>query len=284
MRFSFIQLCKSFLLGFFFFQIILVQPSLAEQNKVITFGIVPQQPPQKIVKKWRPITNYISKQTGFKIVIKTAPDIPTFEKRCLKGQYDIAYMNPYHYVIFHQSPGYIAFAKQKDKKIKGILVAAKSSPYKTPVDLDGKKLAFPSPAAFAASILTRAYLTNNGINFTPSYVKSHDSVYLSVAKGLYSSGGGVVRTFNNMNKETRDKLRILYTTKGYTPHAFAAHPRLAPQHIDKITQALLSINDDSKEKQLLKVINFNGFSPAKDQDWNDVRALGINILQKLVVD
>ncbi len=40
-------------------------------------------------------------------------------------------------------------------------------------DLSGKTLAFPAPAAFAASVLPRANLANNDIPFTAKYVSSH---------------------------------------------------------------------------------------------------------------
>ena len=84
-------------------------------------------------------------------------------------------------------------------------------------------MAFPAPTAFAATILTQADLAANQVSFTPSYVSSHDSVYRSVAKGIYPAGGGVVRTFNNVAEEVRKQLRILWITKGYTPHAIAIH-------------------------------------------------------------
>ena len=75
-----------------------------------------------------------------------------------------------------------------------------------------------------------------GIRFEPSYVSSHDSVYLAVYRGLYLAGGGVMRTFLNAPPEVRDQLRILWTTEGYTPHAVAALPSVAPRNLEKLRQ------------------------------------------------
>ena len=83
-------------------------------------------------------------------------------------------MNPYHYVVASESPGYQAFAKVADKKIRGIFIVRKDSEISNLEGLSGATLAFPSPAAFAASILPRSELKNRGINFTPKYVNSHD--------------------------------------------------------------------------------------------------------------
>jgi len=105
------------------------------------------------------------------------------------GEYDFAYMNPYGYNFFSQSNGYQVLAKARNKLISVILVVRKDSVIKQIVNLDGNILVFPSPAAFAASIFSHSRLKVPGIKFKPKYVSSHDSVYRTVAKGLYSAGG-----------------------------------------------------------------------------------------------
>ncbi|KOO10873.1 phosphate ABC transporter substrate-binding protein, partial [Vibrio xuii] len=147
--------------------------------------------------------------------------------------------NPYHYTVFHQVPGYQAIARQKDKRIKGIVVVHKDSPIQDIAELDKQKMAFPSPAAFAASIIPRAKMEQQGIEIIPSYVSSHDSVYMNVARGFFPAGGGVMRTFNNSAPEIRDQLKVLWTTPTYTPHAIAIHPRVKADTVAKIKAALL---------------------------------------------
>jgi len=249
---------------------------MAEQQ--LTFGIVPQQSASKLAKLWSPIIEEISQQSGLRIHFATAPDIPTFEKRLAEGSYDIAYMNPYHYTVFHQKVGYLALAKARGKHIKGIIVVAKNNHINALIDLDDSILAFPAPAAFAASILTRADLSKNKVNFTPKYVSSHDSVYRAVAKGLYPAGGGIVRTFNNVDPEIRNQLEVLWTTRGYTPHAIAVHPRIKPADVRKIQQVLLKMGEQVTGKKLLNNIKIKSFEGAEDSDWNDVRDLKLNLL------
>jgi phosphonate transport system substrate-binding protein len=252
------------------------------QNEHYSFGIVPQQSPSKLAKQWGPILRYLTKKTGIQLRFATARNIPIFEQRLANGEYDFAYMNPYHYTTFHKAPGYKAFAKQKDKHIKGILVVPKNSPYKTPNELAGLTLAFPSPAAFAASILPRAYLTKNNIAFTPKYVASHDSVYLSVAKGLYPAGGGIERTFKSITPDVQARLKILWRTQPYTPHAFAAHPRVPKSVVNTLSAAMIALGEDPVAKKLLASIRFIGIEPAKDADWNDVRSIGLPLLDELI--
>lgn len=253
-----------------------------ESRQVFTFGVVPQQAASKLARLWVPVFDYLGQRAGFDLKFRTAPDIPEFERRVAAGEYDFAYINPYHYTVFSQEPGYRAFAKAKGQLLKGILVVRKDSPIQDPHELTGATLPFPAPAAFASSVLTRAYLAQEGINFTPIFVSSHDSVYLAVAKGLYPGGGGVVRTFESLEPEVRAQLRILWVTKGYTPHAFAAHPRVSPEEVKSLTQAMLAMGREEDGKALLTPLGMEGFEPATDTDWDDVRALGIDLLDNLV--
>jgi phosphonate transport system substrate-binding protein len=153
-----------------------------------------------------------------------------------------------------------------------------NSPLKSLNELKGQQIAFPAPAAFAASILPRAKMESMGLDITPRYVSSHDSVYKSVAKGLFPAGGGVVRTLKALDPDVQKKLRILWTTKSYTPHAFAVHPNLGNEKSKILVRALLRLNDE-KYKPLLEPLKFNGIIEANDSHWDDVRALNISLLK-----
>lgn len=253
-----------------------------EHRESFTFGVVPQQSASKVARQWAPLFDYLGRTAGFEIKFRTAPDIPEFERRVAAGEYDFAYMNPYHYTVFSRLPGYRAFAKARGQLLKGILVVRKDSVIKDLREFAGATLAFPAPAAFAASVLPRAYLTQHGIPFTPKFVSSHDSVYLAVARGLYPGGGGVLRTFDSLKPAVRDQLRILWMTQGYTPHAFAAHPRVPAEVVMRLANAMLAMGLTSAEQTLLAPLRIEGFETAKDSDWDDVRSLGIELLSDLV--
>ncbi len=264
----------------FLLTIFLLLASHAVQTEEVTysFGIVPQQSASKLARLWGPLLNRLSQDSGLKLRFATAPDIPTFEQRLAAGEYDIAYMNPYHYTVFHESPGYQALAKARDKRIKGIMVVRKDSTIDRLPDLREATLAFPAPAAFAASILTRAQLKALDVTFQPKYVSSHDSVYRTIAKGIYPAGGGVVRTLNNVTPEIRDQLRILWTSQGYTPHAIAVHPRVESKTTQRLQRALVQLDSQAEGATLLRGIKIKGFETARDGDWDDVRGLQLEEL------
>ena len=256
---------------------VLVSSALQAQEKseTLTFGIVPQQSAAVLAKLWMPILQHVGERADCKLVFRTAKDIPTFEERLLAGEYDIAYMNPYHYTVAHAKQGYVAFANQANKKIRGIIVVKADSPIRELAALDSTEMCFPSPAAFAASILPQAYLSTQNVYIRPKYVQSHDSVYRNVALGRYMAGGGIERTLANVDADVRKNLRVLYKTEGYTPHAMAAHPRIDSTRVAAIGTALFAMASDSLGKSLLQGIKFDGVQPAQNSDWDDIRALEI---------
>lgn len=243
----------------------------------ISVGIVPQQAATALAKSWVPLLAEISQRSGLRLTFKTAPDIPTFETRMQQGEYDIAYMNPYHYTVFAKQPGYRAFAKEKGRKLVGIIVVAKDSPVQNLDQLRGKVVAFPAPAAFAASILPRAEFSKQKIAINERFVSSHDSVYRGVAQGSFAAGGGIKRTLEAMDPAIASQLRILATTPAYVPHAFAAHPRLPAATLQKISAVLQGLDLDENGRQLLAPLSFKGIEAAEDKEWDEIRKLRIDL-------
>jgi len=247
-------------------------------DRPITVGVVPQQAPSDLARAWLPILSAVSASSGCTFRFATAPTIPEFEQRVGKGEYDIAYMNPYHYTVFSVAPGYRAFAREKDRRLKGLLVAARGGPIRAAADLDGREVAFPSPAAFAATVIPLAELKKAGISVKPVYVASHDSVYLNVARGFYPAGGGIVRTFNAIAPEVRDKLEIIWESQAYAPHAFAALPTLDGRVRDAFFEGMRALEQDAAGQAMLEVLRFKGVEAAVDADWDSIRALNLQLL------
>lgn len=218
----------------------------------ITLGVVPQQSPLKLSKKWLKITTYLKNETGINVVFNTEKSIPQFENSLYRGNYDIAYMNPYHFIVAKDKQNYRAFVRAK-KNIVGILVAKEEQiNFEDTENLKGKRFLFPAPNAFAATLLTKYELRNKyGFDIEKDakalYVNSHDSVYKGISRNIGYLGGGIIRTFNNFTENSdKDKINIVYKTKPYPSHPFAYHPRVSRTVINKIEKAIINMPKDLK--------------------------------------
>ena len=243
--------------------------------QTITVGIVPQFSVKKLHGIWQPILDELHKETGYDFVFRGAPDIPTYEKEFLAGQFDLAYMNPYHYLVADKI--YTPLVRDTGRQLYGIVVVPKDSEYTSLADLDGKMIALPAPNALGASLMTRAAMANDyKIDFYTKYVKTHSSVYLNVALGKAAAGGGVQKTFNQQPQRIKDRLRILYQTKKVSPHPVVINQKLPEEVGEKIRAAFIRIAATEEGRQLLSKIPMKKLGIAQPSDYDDVRALNLD--------
>lgn len=240
-----------------------------------SFGIGPSQSAMELAKRWTPVMQYLSEKSGVPLQFKTAKDIPTFQQQMREGVYDFAYINPYHYLEYHKGAGYSAFAREKDGKLFGVLVVKKDGPIQDVAQLNGQIVVFPTATALAATWLPLSMLKDRSVQVTPQYVNSMDSVYRSVAKGLFPAGGGELRTLGMIDPEVRNQLRILWTSEGLPPFTFAVHPRVPKDAIAKVQKALDEMDQNPQGMALLKANNFKGMEVTDDAGYNDMRKLNI---------
>jgi len=227
-------------------------------SQELVLGVVPQQSSLKMLKSWQPIAEYLSQETGVKVVYKTEKTIAAFEKSLYSSRYDMAYLNPYQFVLLHKRLNYAAKVRAS-KNIVGIVVADKIKKIQEFLQEDPTFL-FPSSRAFAATLLIKYELAQKfNYRFDDAkkirYVNSHDSVYKGVSRGFGDLGGGIERTFNVFSDSASKKnLNIVYTTEAYPSHPFAFHPKITESLQNKLINALIHMPEHLKKR--LKVKRF----------------------------
>jgi len=248
----------------------------AEAADAYSFAVVPQFDQRKLFTIWKPIVENVSKRTGIQLNLVATLTVPEFERELSKGSFDFVYANPYHVLREESRQGYIPLIRDKIP-LRGILVVAKDSSFKTPADLDGQEMAIPSFNALGASLLLRADLAQLfKVKVNPVNVKTHSSVYLYVANGLIPAGGGVEKTLQEQEPAVRDLLRVLYTTREMPSHPIAAHPRVPPKVQHAVRQAILALNGSEEGRKLLREVPIQAAIPASMKDYAPMRDWGLS--------
>jgi len=226
-------------------------------------GVVPQGAAHALAQQWQPLLNHLHKSIGQDIRFVTAPTIIQFEQRVLNGEFDYAYVNPLLFVRARKQVGYRALVRRSNP-LRGIVVTGKDAPAGIS-SLKDAIIAFPSPTALGATILTRAELDRKKIRYSVSYVGTHESGYQGVAIGRYRAAGGVRRTFELLPAATRKKLKIVLETRPLPGHVIAVHPRVSDQEARKVKAALLALDRD--QQPLLAALNVDRFVVSKKSDF-----------------
>lgn len=69
-------------------------------------GVVPQFSITAINATWSPLLEALADRTGHEFELIIEKDITLFEVAFERGDYDLAYMNPWHAAIAHEKQGY----------------------------------------------------------------------------------------------------------------------------------------------------------------------------------
>lgn len=215
----------------------------------------PQSAATNLAAAWEPFLKRLSQDVGSKINLRLYPNRRAFEEELYAGKPDFAFMNPYYAVTVRKSLGYEALVRDDAQRLSGIIVVPVDSPVKSVEHLRGKSIAFPDVNAMGASLLPRAMLTRSlGIPYTPVYVGGHENVYRAVFAHQVDAGSGVPQTFNDESPELRSQLRIVYETPAVPSHPLIAHPRVPAVLRTKITETILSYQNDEAGRALLKAV------------------------------
>jgi phosphonate transport system substrate-binding protein len=245
-------------------------------SKALVFGVVPQYDSRAIQSLWGPILKEMELHSNLEFKLSIAPNIPAFEKALLAGKYDLAYMNPYHYILANKKLGFQPIVKDIGRNLFGIVVVKKDSNIKDVKGLDNKLVAFPAPNAMGAALIPRAEFDRiHGINITPRYVKSHNSSYINAAMGLSDASGGVMSTFNRLDPNIKDQLKIIYKTSNHSPHPVAVHSRISKEIKKNLTDLFLEVSNLSSLEKSFKGIPFKKMGVANHSDYLPLKKLSL---------
>lgn len=248
---------------------VLISPVEAAKNPAesIKVGVVPQFSSHRIHATWQPLLHQLSLQTGLQFELQAAPTIPDFEQAFLRGEYDLAYMNPYHFLMAQEAQGYQPLLRDHARSLSGILVVRHNVDVHSPQQLQGQRIAFPAPNALGASLLMRQELLDDfQLGFEAVYAKTHDSVYLNVILGQTLAGGGVRKTLAQQSDTVRSQLKIIHQTAPVAPHPLVFHPRLA-EHADAIQKMLMQLASEASVQKYWEQIPMQQPGPAQAADY-----------------
>ena len=72
----------------------------------------------------------------------------------------------------------------------------------------------------------------------------------------------------------RDRLRVIHTSPPFGMPPLVVGPSVRPQTKAQLQQILLGMTDDPQGRQALRSLGADRFVPARDEDYDSVRALG----------
>lgn len=244
------------------------------KSKPLVFGFLPIVSSERLVRRFSPLTDYLSGKLGTEIRMETAPDFRSFVDRTHAEQrYDILFTAPHLYYLANKNSGYRAIVRVDRPDMKAVIVTPLTSPIRSIQDLRGHRLATTDPLALA-TILARARLAQAGIDpdndLTLIATPSHNASLLSSYRGTTDASVLIRPLYRRARPEIRDNTRIVAETES-APHMPIAVARWVDDGIARrLRDILLNMSSDPQGHTLLQHLDWPGFVAAQPGDYDSL--------------
>lgn len=250
--------------------------SAANEPRILRFATYATERPSEELRKMEPFQKDVElglQQRGVaaRVDIRIFPTYAEANQALVAGDVDFVRFGPASYVVAKQKNHdliLLAMEGHEGKKhFSGLIVVANTSPIRTLADLRGRKIAFGDPSSTTGRYLAQGELVKAGLSAKDlaghDYLGRHDKVVFAVASGTYDAGATNERTFEKYagEKGLRELIRFPSPTQ-----AWIARSGLDATTVNALRATLLSMTGAG-----LEYIGRNGFRPASDSDFDELR-------------
>lgn len=251
-------------------------PVLAAEYRL---AIHPLHHPRKLAEVYQPLVDYLNRQLpGMHIDLEATRNFQAYEQKFRDRAPAFLLLNPWQ-AIEAMNAGYHVIAMAGDAEdFKGLFLVRKDSGIKTPADLRGKVVSYPSPTALAAAIMPQYYLHRHGIDIKRdirnSYVGSQESSIMNVYLGKSAAGASwppAWRLFQRQHPAAAAQLEPIWETPPLLNNAVMVRDDVPAAVREQLRTALLRMAQRPEGQAILSGMETARFHPADDASYDPVR-------------
>ena len=167
----------------------------AALSDTLRLSAIPDEDPQKLLRKFKPFTDYIGKEVGMKVKFVPVVDYAATVEGLAADRLDIVWYGGFTSVqATERAKGSTRLVmRQEDADFKSVFVARTDSGITTLSDLKGRTFAFGSVSSTSGHLMPRHFLQAAGIDPERDFKKfgfsgAHDATAAWVAAGRVDAG------------------------------------------------------------------------------------------------
>ncbi|WLI90577.1 putative selenate ABC transporter substrate-binding protein [Massilia sp. R2A-15] len=261
----------------------------AAQNTpgVLRVSAIPDENPTELQRKFKPLGDYLAKQTGLKVEFTPVTDYAASVEGLINKKIDMVWFGGFTFVQANvRSKGMVTPLVQRaeDEKFRSVFVTTHKDINKLE-DLKGKTLSFGSESSTSGHLMPRSYLLAAKINPDTdlkriAFSGAHDATVASVAGGKVDAGALNISVWEKLVAEHKvdpSVVRVFYTTPGYYDYNWSVRSDMNPALKKKITDAFLALDKSTPEgKEILELQRASKFIPTKAENYTAIEAAAHN--------
>lgn len=232
------------------------------------------------IAEWYIFNTWLQKKLDLHIHLELFDSFDAQRKAIAEDKIDLIFANPFDASMLVREKGFIAIAKPNDKADEAIIAVAADSGAEDVTDLEpGIKIAKtddPDVNMIGMIMLEPADL--NAENTSSMVLDSYAIAARQVVTGKADVGFFLAEAYDSFSELVKSQLSILVRSQiSVISHAFMVSPR-AQEHVKVLQDALLSMADDPKTRDVLAGMGFSGF---QKQSYEDTEFM-IDLMDTLV--
>ena len=264
----------------------LTATAVAQAQAVFKVTTIPEEAASEQIRKFGPMVKYLERTLGTKVEFVPVSDYPAAVEALVNKQVDMVWFGGFTFVQAKLRSGdkVIPIAqREEDTQFRSVFITQKTSGITKLEDLKGKQVSFGSASSTSGHLMPRSFLLAAGIEPERDFKRvafsgAHDATIASVVSGRVDAAAldiTVWRKFVGENKVDTSKVDVFFTTPPYFNYNWSVHADMPAAQRDKVTQALLALNDGNPEgKEVLGLARATRFVPTKADNYKGLEAAG----------
>lgn len=249
-------------------------------------ALLPDENARAVIQQNKEFEEYLETTLDKEVELVVTTDYSSMIEAMRFGRLDLAYFGPLSYVLAKSKSDIEPFAallENGSAVYHSILIANRESGVEKIEDVAGKDVAFGDTASTSSHLIPKKVLLDNGLkhgaDYRQRFTGAHDAVAAAVQNGHAQAGGLSKPIFESLMKRgiiTEDKVRVLTVSEPYPQYPWAMRSSLAPELKERIKQAYY----DLKDPKVLEPLEAEGFAPVSDSDYDVVRDLAREVMDR----
>ena len=238
----------------------------------LVLGILPILSPERLMRRFGPLADYLSRSLGVPVVLETAPNYREFVKRTAgERRYDLLFTAPHFYYLAQRDAGYRVVVRVSGPQLSAVIVAPRASRIFTLKDLRGRSVATPDSLALGTLLIRHRLVAAGlepGVDVTLVETPTHNASLLSAVKGFSDAAGLMAVPFGRAAPEIREQVRVIAETASTTHMPFSVAPWLPADQVEAFAAAMVDLSAVPEGQALLKHLGWPGFTRARPGDYD----------------
>jgi phosphonate transport system substrate-binding protein len=242
-------------------------------------AVHPLHNPNKLAEAYQPLVDHLNRLIPeARFELESSRDYQSYEAKIRARTPALLLPNPWQTLEAMKQDYHVIAMAGDAQDFKGIFIVRRDSKLRTPADLKGKAVSYPSPTALAACIMPQWYLHQQGLDVNRDienrYVGSQESSILNAYMGETAAAATWPppwRLFQRDRPDEAAQLRVIWETPPLLNNAFMVRRDVPAAIGTRIANALLALHDSERGRGILAGMQTARFHPANDATYAPVR-------------